>query len=302
MFGYKTLFGECICGDSRQLIEDLKDGSVDLFITSPPYPLIYPKEYGNESQEKYNDWLIEFFKLMIPKLKPTGSIVVDFGTSYLHGKACYNIYSFEILVRLIHELKLNLSQPFYWYNPSRLPYPSMYVCRRKIRAKDNVNNVWWLSPSETPKADTTKVLKKYSKSMKKLFKKKGTTWQKNKGSLPSNLLEISNADNKNQYLRACKLINVKPHPARFPLALPEFFIKFLTDENDLVVDIFGGSNSTGYVCETLNRKWRVFEMSQEYVATSSFRFINCIDDAQRCYDEIMNSSDIVDLSEFIAKK
>lgn len=138
--------------------------------------------------------------------------------------------------------------------------------------------------------------------MKKLFKKKGTTWQKNKGSLPSNLLEISNADNKNQYLRACKLINVKPHPARFPLALPEFFIKFLTDENDLVVDIFGGSNSTGYVCETLNRKWRVFEMSQEYVATSSFRFINCIDDAQRCYDEIMNSSDIVDLSEFIAKK
>lgn len=301
MGSYKTKFGECICGDAKDLITMLENGSVDLFITSPPYPLINPKEYGNESQDKYNDWLLEFIKLMIPKLKSTGSIVIDFGTSYLKNKPSYNIYSFELLVRMVKELKLNLCQPFYWYNPSRLPYPSMYVCRRKIRAKDNVNNLWWLSPNENPKADTTKVLKKYSKSMKKYFKKKSptdTTFQKNKGALPSNLLEMANADNKSQYLQACRNMGIKYHPARFPTALPEFFVKFLTDENDFVVDIFGGSNTTGYVCETLERRWKTFEMSQEYVAASAFRFIRDINNAQLCYDTIMGSDASVDIMQF----
>lgn len=301
MGNYKTNLGECICGDSRQLITGLEDQSVDLFITSPPYPLINPKEYGNESQDKYNDWLLEFVKLMIPKLKLTGSIVIDFGTSYLKNKPCYNIYSYELLVRMVKELHLNLCQPFYWYNPSRMPYPSMYVCRRKIRAKDKINNLWWLSPSINPKADTTKVLQPYSKSMKKFFKKKksqDTSFQKNKGALPSNMLEIANADNKGQYLQGCRILGKKYHPARFPIALPEFFIKFLTDENDFVVDIFGGSNTTGYACEKLNRRWKVFEMSQEYVATSAFRFISNINNAELCYNTIINSNTTVDISVF----
>lgn len=301
MGNYKTKFGECICGNSKELINELENCSVDLFITSPPYPLINPKEYGNESQDKYNDWLLEFVKSMIPKLKPTGSIVIDFGTSYLKNKPSYNIYAFELLVRMIKELNLNLCQPFYWYNPSRLPYPSMYVCRRKIRAKDNVNNLWWLSPNESPKADTTKVLKPYSKAMKKFFRKKktkDTTFQKNKGALPSNLLEMANADNKSKYLQACRKLGKNYHPARFPTALPEFFIKFLTDENDLVVDIFGGSNTTGYAAENLGRRWKTFEMSSEYVATSAFRFISDIANAQLCYDTIFNSDATIDLSSF----
>ncbi|MDE6034908.1 MAG: site-specific DNA-methyltransferase [Ruminococcus sp.] len=301
MGNYKTTFGQCICGDAKSLINELQDNSVDLFITSPPYPLINPKEYGNESQDNYNNWLLEFVRLMIPKLKPTGSIVIDFGTSYLKNKPCYNIYSFELLVRMVKEFNLNLCQPFYWYNPSRLPYPSMYVCRRKIRAKDNVNNLWWLSPNASPKADTTKVLKPYSKSMKKFFRKKSptdTSFQKNKGALPSNLLEIANANNKSQYLQACRSLDIKYHPARFPTALPEFFVKFLTDENDLVVDIFGGSNTTGYVCESLKRRWKTFEINLEYVATSAFHFISDINNAKLCYDTIINSDITVDISIF----
>ena len=93
-------------------------------------------------------------------------------------------------------------------------------------------------------------------------------------------------------------MGIKYHPARFPTALPEFFVKFLTDENDFVVDIFGGSNTTGYVCETLGRRWKTFEMSREYVAASAFRFIRDINNAQLCYDTIMNSNIAVDISQF----
>ena len=178
---------------------------------------------------------------------------------------------------------------------------NIYIIRRKIRAKDHVNNIWWLSKTANPKADTTKVLQKYSKAMKKLFKKKklkNTTWKKNDGALPSNLLQFSNADNKNQYLQACRALGIQHHTARFPQGLLDFFIKFLTDEGDLVVDIFGGSNTTGYVAEKLGRHWKAFEMSKEYVATSAFRFISDINNAQLCYDTIINSMEVVDISDF----
>jgi len=71
----------------------------------------------------------------------------------------------------------------------------------------------------------------------------------NGGAIPSNLLQISNSESNGQYLRGCKAAGIKGHPARFPAKLPEFFIRFLTNPGDLVVDIFGGSNTTGQVAE-----------------------------------------------------
>lgn len=66
---------------------------------------------------------------------------------------------------------------------------------------------------------------------------------------------------------------MKSHPARFPSKLPEFFINFLTEPGDLVVDIFAGSNTTGFAAETLKRKWIAFDNVTEYIAMSGFRFI-----------------------------
>src|SRR5262249_21968694 len=63
-----------------------------------------------------------------------------------------------------------------------------------------------------------------------------------------------------------------PHPARYPSVLPEFFIKLLTDEGDIVVDPFAGSNVTGAVCEKLNRNWISVELDWEFVRSSAFRF------------------------------
>src|SRR5690606_1005412 len=92
------------------------------------------------------------------------------------------------------------------------------------------------------------------------------------------------------YLRGCKDVGVKGHPARFPARLPEFFIKFLTDPNDLVVDIFSGSNTTGQVAESLSRRWLSFELDPEYVGASIFRFMpeTCSDDdLRRAYAQVL---------------
>jgi site-specific DNA-methyltransferase (cytosine-N4-specific) len=86
-------------------------------------------------------------------------------------------------------------------------------------------------------------------------------------------------------------LNIQGHPARFPEKLPEFFIKMLTDEDDMVVDIFGGSNTTGFIAEKLNRKWISIEQSIEYVASSVLRFLAdnlSKDEILKIYNEIIN--------------
>ncbi|MGG4094480.1 DNA methyltransferase [Paenibacillus lautus] len=87
------------------------------------------------------------------------------------------------------------------------------------------------------------------------------------------MLEIANT-NEN-YLLACKELNLKPHPARFPYLLPEFFINYLTEPNDVVVyDPFGGSCVTVAAAEENERFWLTSEINEEYVKTSKYRFFD----------------------------
>ena len=306
MVGYKTKRGECICGDSLELLEQLEDESINLVVTSPPFALQRQKAYGNEDQDNYVAWLCKFADVVFRKLRPDGSFVIDIGGAYEKGAPSYSLYQFEALIAMCG-LGFKLAQPFYWYNPSALPAPIEWVNKRKLRAKTAVNTVWWLCKDPHKcKADVSKVLAPYSDRMKKLInnpdefvKKEGTerpsghvmgksTWQKdNGGAIPPNLLQIANSESNSLYLRHCKALKIKGHPARFPAGLPEFFIKFLTDEGDLVVDIFGGSNTTGHTAQKLGRNWKTFELSQEYVAASSFRFSETTEEAEENYNNII---------------
>jgi site-specific DNA-methyltransferase (cytosine-N4-specific) len=111
----------------------------------------------------------------------------------------------------------------------------------------------------------------------------------NGGAIPSNLLQIPNSESNGAYLSGCKSISVKQHPARFPSKLPEFFIRMLTNPGDFVVDIFAGSNTTGFVAETEGRQWIAFENNLDYLAASVFRFLPKANkaDFQVAYDTII---------------
>jgi DNA modification methylase len=303
---YTTNLGKAYCGDSRQLLAQLPDESVNLVITSPPFALQRQKEYGNKDQLEYIDWLTEFASIIYKKLKPDGSFVLDLGGAYQKGSPTRSLYNFRVPIRFCDELGFFLAEDFYWYNPSKLPSPIEWVNKRKIRAKDSVNNLWWFSKTEWPKADVSKVLTPYSARMNKLLEDPkafyspkmrpsghdiGKNFGKNNGgAIPSNLLQISNSDSNGHYLSGCKLVGVKQHPARFPAKLPEFFIRFLTDPGDLVVDLFAGSNTTGAVAEVEGRKWLAFEERIDYLATSIFRLFekNCTsEEMQHAHDQIM---------------
>ncbi len=286
---YKTQLGACYCGDSLKLLELLEDGSVNLVLTSPPFALLRKKEYGNKDQHEYEDWLCKFGRLVKRKLKDDGSFVLDLGGAYEKGLPSRSLYNFRVLIRFCDDLGFTLAEDFYWYNPSKLPTPIEWVNKRKLRVKDAINTVWWFGKTAWPKADVSKVLTPYSERMKKLLEDPDGFYQPakrpsghdvgrgfgkdNGGAIPPNLLQIPNSESNSTYLSGCKVVGSKGHPARFPAKLPEFFIRFLTDPGDLVVDIFSGSNTTGYVAEIEGRRWLSFEAELEYIAASVFRFL-----------------------------
>jgi site-specific DNA-methyltransferase (cytosine-N4-specific) len=286
---YITSCGKAYQGNALDLLDRLLDDSIDLIITSPPFALLRKKEYGNRDQDEYVDWLLQFTMKVKRVLKDTGSFVLDLGGAYRKGRPVRSLYNYRVLIRLCDEQGWNLAEEFFWFNPAKLPSPIEWVNKRKIRAKDAVNTVWWLSKTDFPKADVSRVLAPYSDRMKRLLQNSDKYYTPKKrpsghdisksfandrgGAIPPNLLQIPNTESNSQYLRCCRMAGVKGHPARFPQKLPEFFIKFLTDAGDTVLDIFAGSNTTGAAAEKMGRRWLAFELEQKYLATSAFRFL-----------------------------
>jgi site-specific DNA-methyltransferase (cytosine-N4-specific) len=301
---YYTDIGQAYIGDSIKLLAELPDASIDLVMTSPPFALRRQKTYGNVEETEYVDWIKPFGKEVFRVLKESGSFVLDLGGAYRVGMPSRSLYNFRVLLTFCDEIGFHLAEDFYWFNPAKLPSPIEWVNKQKIRAKDSVNTVWWFSKTEYPKADVRKVLAPYSDRMKKLIEDPESFYKPKKrpsghdisanfgkdngGAIPSNLLSIPNTDSNSYYLRLCAALGIERHPARFPSGLPAFFIKMLTDERDIVLDIFGGSNTTGFVAQALNRKWLTFEVNQEYLIASIFRFLEgwSIDEIRGVIDKL----------------
>src|SRR6184192_3995154 len=166
---YTTALGAAFQGDALDLLKELQDESVNLFFTSPPFALQRQKEYGNRNESEYVDWLIEFAAIVKKKLRGDGSFVLDLGGAYQKGVPSRSLYPFRVVTRFCDELGFVLAEDFYWFNPSKLPSPIEWVNKRKLRAKDAVNTIWWLSRTAWPKANVTNVLAPYSERMKKLI-------------------------------------------------------------------------------------------------------------------------------------
>ena len=282
---YSTSFGKAYCGDSLAMMRDMAQNSVDLVLTSPPYALHFKKEYGNADQVNYINWFSPFAAEIHRILKPTGSFVINIGGTWTPGNPTRSLYHFRLLLHLCDEIGFNLCQEFFWYNPAKLPAPAEWVNVRRIRVKDSVEYIYWLGKTPNPKADNSKVLQPYSKDMLRLIRKgvtktirpsghniKETFAQDRGGSIPGNLIECGNNESNSNYFAMLKRMKRKIHPARFPSKLPRFFMNFLTDPDDLVLDPFAGSNTTGHVAESLERRWISMEINADYVENSRLRF------------------------------
>ena len=282
---YKTDFGSIFHADSLDVMRSRKRASVDLIMTSPPFALTRKKDYGNEQEEAYLEWFRAFSAQFHRILKDDGSLVIDLGGAWKPGLPVRSLYHFKLLIMLCEEYGFHLAQEFYWWNPSKLPTPAEWVNVRRIRVKDAINTVWWLAKTPYPRASNRRVLQPYSDSMKTLLangyraklRPSGHDISKNfsvdnGAAIPPNLIAIPNTESNSSYMRYCNANGIKAHPARFPAALPEYFIRMLTDPGNMVFDPFGGSCITGEVAERLERKWVCVELVKEYLRGAKGRF------------------------------
>lgn len=264
-------------------------GKVNLVFTSPPFPLSRKKKYGNKQGEEYVQWLSDLSIKFKDLLARDGSIVMEIGNSWEKGKPMMSTLAIEALLSFLKKGKLHLCQQFIWYNPAKLPSPAQWVNVKRVRVKDSFTHIWWMSKNANPRANNRKVLKEYSDSMKSLLKTgkynsgvrpsehnigEKSFARNNKGAIPSNVFSSSNTHANTPYQNYCKKKGIQAHPARMPIDIPQFFIKFLTKKGDIVFDPFCGSNTTGEAAEYLERKWIGVELSKNYIKGSVGRFPN----------------------------
>jgi site-specific DNA-methyltransferase (cytosine-N4-specific) len=301
---YETPMGRMLTGQAEHVLAGSLfrpwRGRVQLLFTSPPFPLNREKKYGNLHGQAFADWLAGFAQLFTSCLTPDGSIVLELGNGWEPGRPTMSTTSLKALLAFQEAAGLHLCQEFICHNPARLPSPAQWVTVNRIRVKDSFTRLWWLAPTPYPKADNRRVLTDYSPSMLKLLRR-GTFnpgrrpsqhhlspkafLTDNGGAIPPNVLvppgsdmveavlPISNTASRAPYRRACKEHGVAQHPAVMPEPLVEFFVQFLTDPNDVVLDPFAGSNTTGAVAERLGRRWVGVEANPDYAESSRVRFL-----------------------------
>lgn len=289
---YKTKFGKMYRGLAEEVLSSpqLKkyEGKVQLIFTSPPFPLNRKKKYGNIKGDPYINWLANFSLLFRKFLKKNGSIVIEMGNAWDPGEPVMSTLALRSLIEFHDRGNLNLCQQFVVYNPARLPSPAQWVTIERIRVKDAFTHFWWMSPSTNPKANNRRVLTAYSESMKRLLASKkynsgkrpsehtigATSFLKNnKGAISSNVLIASNTNSSDLYQKYCRKKGIVAHPARMQMKVADFFVKFLTNKNDTVLDPFAGSNTTGAAAEYLGRKWISIEPLRTYIQGSKGRFL-----------------------------
>jgi DNA modification methylase len=305
---HKTELGAYYIGKCEDLLrKDLKHlkGKVQLILTSPPYPLNAKKSYGNLVGEEYKKWFISLSKLYSDVIAENGSIVIEIGNAWMPERPVQSLLHLESLIGFVNHNKANLRliQQFVCYNPSRLPSPANWVTINRIRVTDSYTNIWWMAKSDYPKSDNRKVLRPYSDNMKRLLARQSYNsgerpsehiiseegfLHDNGGSISHNFFEIEaldknrevrlpnvfsmgNTSSNDYFMTTCRDRGITPHPARMPSGLAAFFIQFLTDEGDIVLDPFAGSNTTGAMAEKLGRKWVSIDAKADYAEQSLIR-------------------------------
>ncbi|NNG04760.1 MAG: site-specific DNA-methyltransferase [Inquilinus sp.] len=312
---YATELGAMYCGLAEKVLKSqpLKclHGQAQLVFTSPPFPLNTKKRYGNLQGKQYIKWFASFAPLLKKFLAPNGSIVIEIGNAWEPGRPVMSTTVLQAFLRFLEKGGLHLCQEFVWYNSARLPSPIEWVNKERIRVKDAFTRIWWMSPTDRPKADNRRILREYSPSMKRLIETgkynaglrpaqyyigEESFKTDNNGAIPpnvgdvdgvpsidrivtpkdfaeaTNLLKAANTGSRDAYREFCVDRGATIHPARMPKSLVEFFLKFLTDKGDLILDPFGGSNTTGAIAEDMGRRWASVEAEWAYAAHSIGRF------------------------------
>lgn len=292
VLAYSTKLGVAIWGDARKVFEKSKE-PIHLTLSSPPYPLQDPRAYGNVNEKEFVDWICYILEPIVKNLIEGGSIVLNISNDIsLKGSPAKSLYKERLVIAFSDRFGLYKMDEIPWVNTSKIP-SNAWATKKKVQMLPAWEPILWFTNNPAVvRADTTQVLKEHSKTHQEYIKnggskkeylngdgkyhiKKGAFGKETDGSLPKNVFIRGHKSSETmRYHTVCKELDIPAHAAMYPIELPEFFIKFLSRENDLVVDPFFGKGTTGKAAENLNRRWMGSDIMWEYLYGGGHMFDN----------------------------
>lgn len=259
-------------GDTFELIKDLPDNSVDLVITSPPYADIvnYGKNISIKKPKDYCDWLLPLFDEIHRVLKPSGSFILNINDNCSNGLR--NPFIYELIYRSQNETRLKFYDTYIWHKMNGIPNGSTRRFRNNTEfifhfVKDQKKLKFHMDRALKQPSKATSDRRKYPWKLKDHGKvlegERGEKKEYNAEKLP----ELIRPDNVFRFPTAgLARDNTIRHPAPYHKELPSYFINLLTDEGDVVLDVFSGIGTTGLGCN--NRNYIGFELNEKYAEFS----------------------------------
>lgn len=261
-------------GDSAQVLQQLPDNSIDLIVTSPPYADQRKNTYGGIRPDKYVEWFLPISQELLRVLKPTGTFILNIKEKVVNGER--STYVIELILEMRKQGWL-WTEEFIWHKKNCYPgkWPNRFrdawerlLQFNKSRHFNMYQEAVMVPTGEWAKArlknlsetdmrrDNSKVLSGFGKNI--------SNWVGRNKAYPTNVLHLATeCSNKN-------------HSAAYPEALPEWFIKLFTKEQDVVLDPFMGSGTTLHAAQKLKRNSIGIEILPEYyqLVKTSFSELN----------------------------
>jgi hypothetical protein len=269
----------------------IEPGSLSLIMTSPPYPVVN-RAYGRFTVPEWLDWMSGLVGMWRDLLRDDGTLAVNLMDVLVPGSPMISPYVERFALDAIDRHGMHLAGRMPWHSPTKLANIEWAV-KRRVAMKNSVEHVLLLSKTPSPAWDTRRLPQEpyaersqsqRASDARRIAERRqvvrpggyqmdeGAFAKKGEGRIPSNLLVAGGVGGGGTYARRCKEAGIRPHPARFPEALPRQVILLATDVGDVVYDPMAGSNTTGKVALDLGRRFISSEPVAEYAAASRFRF------------------------------
>ena len=294
LVAFSTDLGLAIWGSNTDAFAGL-DEPIALVITSPPYPLRHPRAYGNpQGVGDYIDFICRSLEPIVKRLMPGASICINLANDvFEHGSPARSLYAERLVIALHERLGLWKMDTLIWHG-SKPPGPVQWSSIRRVQLNGAYETILWLTTDpHRVRSDNRRVLEAHSEKHKRFVAsggvqhtaeygdgayraKPGAFARETVGRIPRNILLRGNrcADTL-AYRRDAERLGLPIHGAMMPLSVPDFLTRFLTEPQDLVVDPFGGTMTTGMAAERLGRRWICAEIALEYVRAAAERFRLC---------------------------
>lgn len=294
MLAFSTNLGLAIWGDMAEVFNRLGE-PIYLCLTSPPYPLRNPRAYGNPRESEYVDFICTALEPIVANLVPGGSIVLNISNDIFMDKSpARSLYRERLVLALHDRLGLYKMDELIWNNPSKPPGPVQWASVQRVQLNVAWEPVYWFTNDpDQVRSDNRRILEPHTEEHIKFIEKGGITWEPKSycdgvhkqrhgayskpttGRIPRNVIrQPHNCPDLKQTRRAVDKLGLPNHGATMPLALARFFVEFLTEKDDLVVDPYGGWATTAKAAELTDRRWITTEKILQYIRGGAERFLN----------------------------